>query len=150
MRRPSIYDRNSRRPLEIQMTPMIDVVFLLLVFFVYAASDQVVEFILPSQLSAIAGSGPSDATDPPPEKDFPDTVIKVRREAGGVLWSVNGESIATVDKLQTVLAGIAAARTDAPVIVHPTPSTPMGDVVQVYDLARIAGFEKVQFAATAK
>jgi len=132
------------------MTPMIDVVFLLLVFFVYAASDQVVELILPSQLSAIAGSGPSDATDPPPEKDFPDTVIKVRRNAGTVAWSVNGEPVATLNQLRGVLSGIAAARTDAPVIVHPEAATPMGDVVQVYDLARIAGFDKVQFAAAAK
>ena len=45
---------------------------------------------------------------------------------------------------------IAAARIkrDAPVILHPDAAVPLGDVIDVYDLARLAGFTKVQFAAS--
>ena len=45
MRRRSPFAR--RDSLEIKMTPMIDVVFLLLIFFVWTASFQVVEYLLP-------------------------------------------------------------------------------------------------------
>ena len=51
------------------MTPMIDVVFLLLVFFVWTASFQIIEHVLPSKMSAQLGScllytspSPRDAT----------------------------------------------------------------------------------------
>ena len=44
MKRPSIFN-GSRRELEIKMTPMIDVVFLLLVFFVWTASFHAVEYL---------------------------------------------------------------------------------------------------------
>ncbi|MEO8496389.1 MAG: biopolymer transporter ExbD, partial [Planctomycetota bacterium] len=37
MRRPSIFTER-REPLDVKMTPMIDVVFLLLIFFVWTAS----------------------------------------------------------------------------------------------------------------
>ena len=50
MKRPSIFN-GTRRELEIKMTPMIDVVFLLLVFFVWTASFQAIEYLLPSSLS---------------------------------------------------------------------------------------------------
>ena len=42
MRAPSFHDRRER-DLKIEMTPMIDVVFLLLVFFVWTASFRMIE-----------------------------------------------------------------------------------------------------------
>ena len=53
MRRPELHQR-TRGDLEISMTPMIDVVFLLLVFFVWTASFQVVENMLPTSLLTVA------------------------------------------------------------------------------------------------
>ncbi|MBC8874781.1 MAG: biopolymer transporter ExbD, partial [Planctomycetes bacterium] len=54
MRRESIYTQR-RSDLDVKMTPMIDVVFLLLVFFVWTASFHIVEHILPSSVSAVRG-----------------------------------------------------------------------------------------------
>ncbi|MEA1952290.1 MAG: biopolymer transporter ExbD, partial [Planctomycetota bacterium] len=46
MRRPS-YHREGRERLDVKMTPMIDVIFLLLIFFVCTASFQMLEEVLP-------------------------------------------------------------------------------------------------------
>ncbi|MDG2012722.1 MAG: biopolymer transporter ExbD, partial [Pirellulaceae bacterium] len=46
------------------MTPMIDVVFLLLIFFVWTAGTQIVEYILPSQISAQLGNQETELSDP--------------------------------------------------------------------------------------
>jgi len=146
MRRRSIY---SRRPeLHIEMTPMIDVVFLLLIFFVYAASDTITEMVMPSQLSAAAGTAPSDPDQPPPpEEDFPDVVVRIVAQGDAVGWQINGEAMDSLTQLQAVLSPIAKRKADAPVILHPDPGVPFGDVIDVYDLAKLIGFEKIAFAA---
>jgi len=54
MRRPSVFAA-QRRELEIKMTPMIDVVFLLLVFFIWTSSFHIVENVLPSRLTVLLG-----------------------------------------------------------------------------------------------
>ena len=57
MRRPSpLVSRGSETDIDSAMTPMIDVVFLLLVFFVWTASFQIVEHVMPSELSEQIGS----------------------------------------------------------------------------------------------
>jgi biopolymer transport protein ExbD len=148
MRRTSIY--TQRGSMEIKMTPMIDVVFLLLVFFVWTASFQIVEQILPSNLSVAAGTEPTDATEPPPVKDFPDVVIRVTWNGRQPSWQVNGIPLANLDEVRSRLQQISQIKTDAPVILHPDKNVPLGHVIDVYDLARLARFQKVQFAASEK
>ena len=72
MHRPSVY--NARRgSLEVKMTPMIDVVFLLLVFFVWTASFQVVENIVPTGISEeITTTSSGTQEQPKPEDDLRD------------------------------------------------------------------------------
>jgi biopolymer transport protein ExbD len=41
---------------------------------------------------------------------------------------------------------VAGIKTDAPVILHPDEEVPVGNVIDVYDISRIAGFDKIQFA----
>ncbi|MCA9203598.1 MAG: biopolymer transporter ExbD, partial [Planctomycetales bacterium] len=87
---------------------------------------------------------------PPPEEDFDDVVVRIRREGNRTVWQIND---APVDSLQSVrdrLQLIAEINSAAPVILHPDGATPLGDVIDVYDLARLAGFEKVRFAASQK
>ena len=80
MRRPSIFT-DRREPLDVKMTPMIDVVFLLLIFFVWTASFHIVEHILPSSVSEIIGNDSLSPNEPPPpEADFHDVIVRV-------LWS---------------------------------------------------------------
>ncbi|MAV34099.1 MAG: biopolymer transporter ExbD [Planctomycetaceae bacterium] len=147
MRRPELHQR-TRGDLEISMTPMIDVVFLLLVFFVWTASFQVVENMLPSHLLAVSGNQPLDSTEPSPEVDFDEIIIRLIWEGDTLRWQINNVRVADLQAVRTRLDQIAAIRQAATVILHPDQEVPVGDVIDVYDQARLAGFEQVQFAAS--
>ena len=43
---------------------------------------------------------------------------------------------------------IAGVKRDVPVILHPDQDVPLGDVIDLYDLARLVGFDQIQFAAS--
>ncbi len=148
MRRPSPYiDR--RGDLEIQMTPMIDVVFLLLVFFLWSASFQIVERVLPSNLSEVVGSRPESTDEPPPpQEDFDKVVIRVQWVNDGPAWRINDMVAGNLQQVRSRLQAIAGIKRDVPVILHPDPAVPLGHVIDLYDITRLTGFEQIQFAAS--
>jgi len=146
MKRPSIFN-GTRRELEIKMTPMIDVVFLLLVFFVWTASFQAVEYLLPSSLSQKQGTGQTtNQNEPPPEVEFEDIVIRITFVDDRPAWSVNGQPAASLAEVHDRLVLVADIKTDSPVILHPDETVPVGNVIDVYDATRLAGFSQIQFA----
>jgi biopolymer transport protein ExbD len=148
MYRPSVY-RLRRSDVDIKMTPMIDVVFLLLVFFLWTASFYIVEQVLPSSVSARQGSDPTHSDEPPPpQDDFDDVVIRITWAAEQPAWRVNGQPVSTLAKVRQTLQNIVQIKSDAPVILHPDPNVPLGHVIDVYDITRLEGFEKIQFAAS--
>lgn len=148
MKTPS-YFTTRRSAMELQMTPMIDVVFLLLVFFVWTASFHVAEYILPSSVSTAAGAGQASANDPPPpEADFDQVVVRILWLDDQPAWRINDQPLANLDQVRTQLDRIANIKRDAPVILHPDPLVPLGHVIDIYDIARLVRFEKVQFAAS--
>ena len=63
---------------------------------------------------------------------------------------VNDAPIASLAELRETLAKIARIKRDAPVILDPSGEVPLGDVIDVFDLSRLVGFEKVQFATSAE
>ncbi len=128
------------------MTPMIDVVFLLLIFFVWTAGTQLVEYILPSQISVQPGNQASEITEPLPEQDFDNVVIRVRWDGSLPDWTINEQGFETIQDVFQTLSQLAAVKIDAPIIVHPDENVPMGWVIEVYDQAKLAGFQKVSFA----
>ncbi len=148
MRRPSPYtDRGGE--LEIKMTPMIDVVFLLLIFFIWTASFQIVEQVLPSHLSEVSGSLPANPDDTPPiEEDFDRVVLRIRWVDGHAVWRINQIDVSSLQQVRSRLETIAAIKRTAPVILHPDRDVPLGHVIDLYDLTRLVGFEKIQFAAS--
>ena len=149
MRWPSPF-RDRRTQVELQLTPMIDCVFLLMVYFIWSSSFAIAEKTLPSQLSAQqSGSGtPNPNEPPPPEADFDDIVIRILWTGRSSAWQVNDSPVASLAELRTMLVAIARIKADAPVILDPDQNVPLGDVIDVFDLSRVAGFEKVQFAAS--
>ena len=144
MRRRSPFAR--RESLEITMTPMIDVVFLLLVFFVWTASFQVVEYLLPSELSSLPGNLAA-VEDPPPDADFENVVVRIHWIGNQPGWTINDQQADSLDQLHQRLQAIARVKQDAPVILHPDEDVPLGDVIDVFDISRPVGFEKIQFVA---
>lgn len=151
MKVPSPLLRNRKEvDLDSAMTPMIDVVFLLLVFFVWTASFVIVEHILPSQLSAQTGQDPIEQVDPPPEHDFDNIVIKIGWDGAAPTWAINDQPVASLNEIRERLIVIAAIQTEAPVILHPQPVVPLGFVIEAYDVAKLVGFPKIAFAVNPK
>lgn len=149
MRRVSTFNQRQG-VMELKMTSLIDVVFQLLIFFVWTASFQVTEYVLPSSISAAKTQASLGAgnTPPPPEADFPDLVVRIVRDVSGIRWRVNEDAVADLVGVRERLGAVFEIHRDAPVIIHPDPTVPLGDVIDVYDLARGVGFAKVQFAAS--
>jgi biopolymer transport protein ExbD len=138
--------RDQRTEVELQLTPMIDCVFLLMVYFVWSSSFVIAEKSLPSELSVAEAQGSGQPNEPPPpEADFDDVVIRI---ATGPVWTVNDEPVASLAELRQVLATIADIKSDAPVILDAGGEVPLGDVIDVFDLSRVVGFEKIGFATS--
>ena len=146
MKSPSVFNRSNRN-MDVAMTPMIDVVFLLLVFFVWTASFQAVEYLMPSRLSNMTG-GTSETEVSPELLDLEQVVVRLVNDNGQLSWLVNDEPLSDLQQVETRLSQVAAIRNDLPVIVDPDPVVSIGDVIDVYDAATVAGFENVQFTTS--
>jgi len=143
MRVPTHHD--DRWKADIAMTPMIDVVFLLMIFFLCTASFQMLEEILPTSLAGIAGSAVVSPVEVHPELEH--VVVRATRESGNTHWTVNERPCPSLAEVRQVLAAVAVIDRSLPVILDVADDVPLGDMIEVYDLCRLAGFEKIQFAA---
>lgn len=147
MKQPSSFaERRSRG--DAAMTPMIDVVFLLLIFFVWTANFQTLEYLLPSSLSALAGAGAEPVDVTPEMRDFDPVIVKLLWQAARVRWLVNDSPVESLADVRATLVAVAQVKNEVPVIIDPQPEVPLGHVIDVYDISRLAGFAEVQFAAS--
>ena len=140
----------GRTSLDSMMTPMIDVVFLLLVFFLTTASFQRLEKLLPSSVSAKSDTtlGESKDTPPsPPQEDIHDCVIKIKAQGDQIEYQWNGLVVTSLQDIQERLVAILNVRADVPIIVDPEDSIWAGDALRVYDTAKRAGATAVYMVA---
>lgn len=137
-----------RKPIELMMTPMIDVIFLLLVFFLTTSSFQVVEQLLPSAISqSSAAAGSLDQPPPVPTQDVLDQiVIKLKLNGPQTIVNLNGQDLAEFAQLRTRLRAISQVRADVPVIIDPDGQVAAKEVISAYDWARQAGLSRVYLA----
>ena len=144
MRMPSMHTGESP---ELKMTPMIDVVFLLLVFFVWTSSFELPEFDLPSAIAEPPAGGSQVSTDQTPQVEvFDELVIRITMRDAAVQMELNGQQFDSVKAMQDQLAEIIALGVQPPVIVDPADQITMNVAVEVYDAARAAGADRVLFA----
>jgi biopolymer transport protein ExbD len=143
----------STRPtsagMELMMTPMIDVVFLLLVFFLATSSFEKLEQMLPGGIAdqgAKAGSS-EPVLLPDTLRDIQDCIIRIEASADRV-WSYrfNGSSMPDQQQLLAQAQAVIQAKPDIPIIVHPDDPVPMGLAIEIYDRLRAAGGLRVFFA----
>jgi len=117
------------------MTPMIDVVFLLLCFFIttqlYAQWETEIDITLPT---ARTGQLP---------QRLPGEIILNLRESGEVV--VNGRTLAS-DELGTMLKRLAGLFPGQPVLLRADRTTEYEHVIQVLDLCRQADIWNISFA----
>ena len=136
---------NDRRQTDIAMTPMIDVVFQLMIFFICTASFQAAEELLPSHLSISDGTSVRPPVEIEPELER--IVVRATHDNGRANWIVNERPCATISEVQQVLQAVAAIDRTLPVVLDVEGKVPLGDMIDVYDLCRLEKFEKIQFAA---
>lgn len=129
------------------MTPMIDVVFLLLIFFVCASIGQIRESTLPTPLA----SGSIDAAESvETPKLLEDVWVRLVRRGQGqaavTTAEVNNQLYDDWDHLRGTLRELATIAQEIPVILDIAHDVPVGDFVDIYDTCRSAGFDNIQFA----
>ena len=145
---PTTRDGRPRRPIEIVMTPMIDVIFLLLVFFLATSSFQVVEQLLPSGVSETK-EAQGNSEQPPQEvsQDAIDQVIvKLEKQGETTVARLNEVVLPDMVMLKGRLQGISLAGADVPVVIDPEEDVVAADVIKAYDWAREAGLARVYLA----
>jgi biopolymer transport protein ExbD len=131
---------------ENMMTSMIDVVFLLLIFFVCAAAGNVYEFLLPTDLAAsgaIESAAAAEAQAPVDEI----WVYLTADPAGGTTMRLNGTEYTTFDELRQVLRSLAEIAPESPVILDIAPDVEAAEMIRVYDTCRAAHFRAINFNA---
>ena len=125
----------------INMTPMMDVIFQLLVFFVLSSSitkPTQIELQLPDSTSGV-----KSATE---ER----LVITYRMKDNQPEITLNTQVMASLDKLSEVMRKMSGPASKQPVDIQIDKSVPYQDVVAVMDTVRDAGFPKFSLLTLAK
>lgn len=144
---PSSRDHDEFRS-DQSMTPMIDVVFLLLIFFVCASVGQIKESFLPTELSA---GSIAAAQAPQPAPPLGEAWLHIQRKpAGNTTVELNGQEYADFVQLRKTLEDLASAAPEIPVILEIDSNVTLENMIRVYDICRGAGFESINFAADAE
>jgi len=126
-----------------KMTPMIDVIFQLLIFFLCTAGFAVPEAVLPTELPRDSAVSTLPAT--PKEQT---EVVKVQLTGKDELViQMNHQPVATVLDLVERLRQIARISREVPLILDVSSEVPVGQVIEVYDKALSSGLRNVHFAA---
>ena len=140
-------ENTQRAKVDIMMTPMIDVVFLLLIFFVCTASFQAPEDILPSPLEVGESGGPTPELESEPLLER--IVVEVFQSAGQLQHRVNQRLANSLQEFRTLLEAVAAIDRQLPVVLDIGGDVALGDVIDAYDICRLVGLERIQLAAAA-
>jgi biopolymer transport protein ExbD len=82
------------------------------------------------------------------EPDLERVVVKATVRDEHVAWIVNDRPCDSLAQVRDVLQAVAGIDASLPVILDVAPDVPLGDMIDVYDLCRLSGFEKIRFAAS--
>jgi biopolymer transport protein ExbD len=118
---------------EVNLTPMLDVVFILLIFFIVTAS-----FVKESGMDV----------------NRPDAAMAVRKERGNILVAITPSGQIWIDRRQVdvraVRANIERLHAENPqgaVVIQADRESKTGLLVEVMDAAKLAGVENISIAA---
>ncbi len=130
------------------MTPMIDVVFLLLVFFVCASAGQVPDSLLPARLAAGASEVVTEV--PPETPDDPEhQIVRVSLRPGTATDSLdmrlNGRPVSSEDDLRDRLTRLAKIDPQTRIILDIDDAVSVQDFISIYELCRRLDFESISF-----
>ena len=126
--------KKSSDEAEINITPMLDIVFIMLIFFIVTTS-----FV---KELGVDLDRPSNA---PVKEQKRSDVIAVRIEDSGLVY-VEDRLVHPAAIRANIMSGLAR-KPDATVVVIADRESDSGNIVMVVDQARVAGAEKVSLAA---
>jgi biopolymer transport protein ExbD len=130
------FRRQQREAVQINLTPLIDVVFLLLIFFMVSTS-----FSRETQLQVDLPSASGEAT------EASEVVVDIGIGRHGEL-AINGRALASSDKARLRVALKQAAGDTMPsIIVSADAQSPHQAFVDVMDVAASLGFSRLAIAA---
>lgn len=127
---------NRKEEPDLNLTPLIDVVFLLLIFFMVSTTfDREAE--LKIQLPEAAGE----------ERQEPQDPIEITIDAEGRYFVNRQEVVNTkIETLKQAIAKVAADRRDPPLIISADARTPHQAVIRAMDATRQLGIVHITFA----
>ncbi len=131
--------RRARERLQLHMAAMIDVVFLLLIFFMCTSSFLRPEKNLPSRLPEAGRGVEADGERLDPVR------IRLARQADGVVVTCDDQPCATSEGLVVMLRARRALG-DPAVIIQGTGDVPFGNMVAALDACHRAGLLRVAFS----
>lgn len=129
------------------MTPMIDVVFLLLVFFICASVGGTADHLLPAKLN---GTTESPLAEKPvePSADWEHPAIQIRMEPGpaGPKILLDNQPLPNSEALMERLTLLAAADSESKIILNIQDEIQVQQFINVYDLCQSLKFQNISFA----
>lgn len=142
MRVPSSRQRASQVDMQTAMTPLIDVVFQLLIFFICASTGHMKELLLATDFAA----GAVNATEAAEvEKPLGEVSIRLKRADDSTVAFLEGQEFREMSQLDGTLRALAKASIDIPVNLEVDGEVPLGDVIHVYDICRAVRFRSINF-----
>ena len=135
------------KPIPLNMTSMIDVIFLLLIFFVCTANLNAIEEILPTDFSR-SGTNVSLIEPDPDFIDLKYARIRITYPNKTPHWQVEGHGCRSLQETRDVLSRIARSKPDLPVIIASEAAVPWENVIDTYDACRSAGLVRIQYEVT--
>lgn len=137
--------RASGGPKQLNMTSMIDVVFLLLIYFIITASFSVGEGVITAQFPV--GTGDADPLDPPKN---PIKILVTTNGTSGCRIEVEQASTAPISftQLKQLLEQMreGAFSDETPIIIQPGGQVRWQHVVNAFNAALAARFKNIAFA----
>jgi biopolymer transport protein ExbD len=129
------------------MTPMIDVVFLLLVFFICASVGGTVDQVLPANLE---GNSTDISAEPLPEQpdrwEHPDIQIQLQSGAPEPGIVLDRQELSGIEELRQRLQRLADADADSRVILKIDDDVQVQEFITVYDLCQSLKLSRISFA----
>lgn len=132
------FKRTQREELDLNLTPLIDVVFLLLIFFMVSTTFQ--------KESEISLQLPRASTEP---TDVPGPKLEIVIDAAGSFYVNDQELVKSdVESLQSALYELAGGDRDRPLTIRADAQTPHQAVVTAMDAAARLGMLRLSIATS--
>ncbi len=130
-----ISGKRSEDDAKIDLTPMLDVVFILLIFFVVTAT-----FL--SETAISAASSDNNDQPPPPEDDAPKNILFEIDANNSIILNGNPRPIIQT-QIRSNIDQLKAENPAASVIIQPNRASSVSALVMIMDAARQAGMANI-------